>query len=412
MSLVVPFLQLIDIQVKNWFLFSLLGFVWALGVVAEYCADISLILFFSVAVLNQKVGVLENFKNIRGVFWSYIYYSFLWGIIVVLGVLAGIIPGIYLGTIFAFVIVISVLDRGKDRSPFKLSRLLVKGNFWVVFFIHLIVLFLTVESPGLLDESDQFSKRMSEFGFGLLGLILVPIYPALMVPLFSKLMAEKEGSGEIAEVRGHRWVGFKAFSGVVGLILLIVVPIVLAFWSFDTFSKDIKKHPIFGKYIFAPFIKYSSPDDEVIFSNGINMEFEWHWNIRKHTEKEEFSGFSIRNEHITEFTLGMIDKAQFQVIPSTANMNYHKYVRRGLALADKAGNQYGLEEPIETNRHDQKIWKHEWFIDEKSYKRHEYSLEANEKIIYCLLSHPIGVTEDDLRDEIMEFEDTFSRISF
>jgi len=410
LSLIIPFLQLMDVQLKHSGWLIPFGLIWTLGVIAELCADMALILFCSAAFLGQEIQIGESFKKIKGVFWSYIFYSSLWGAIVVLGVIAGIFPGFYLGTIFSFVLLLSILDRGQDRSPFKLSRVLVQGYFWKAFLIHFIAMFVALSGPGILEESDQFSDRMTEFVFGLLGLLFVPVYPALMVPLFHKLKSIKEDSGELSDIRGHRWVGLKAFSGVVGLILIVVVPIGLTFWAFNRFVDEKETHPLFRKYVLTPMLKHSSPEDDVVFKNGTEIKFEWHWMIGKHEEKEEFYGNSISNDHIQEIHLGLMDKDQFKIIPSSSNMTYQSYVRKGVQSA-KDGKDYGVAPKINTDLADASAWEHSWFVDDKDFKRHEYTLNVEENVIYLLISHPVNVDrKGKLNREIGTIEDSLSKI--
>lgn len=89
--------------------------------------------------LQEEVKIKESYLIGKNRFWRYIGVNILSGLIVFLGLLFFVIPGIIFSIWLAFVEYALVLENKKVIECLKRSRELVRGNWWSIFWRFLII---------------------------------------------------------------------------------------------------------------------------------------------------------------------------------------------------------------------------------------------------------------------------------
>ena len=110
---------------SGWVLLSLLGFV------LQMWGTAALITF--VAHPHQPISINEAFNRNTRRLWPLIWTTLLVAVVVILGLIALIIPGIYLAVAFSFVTFSIVLEDKKGLAALRASRALIKDHWWAVF---------------------------------------------------------------------------------------------------------------------------------------------------------------------------------------------------------------------------------------------------------------------------------------
>jgi len=75
----------------------------------------------------------EAYGKAKGLFWQFIWAAILVAIVISIGFILLIIPGIYLAVAFGFYLFALVLDGARGWDTAKKSKELVKGYWWAVF---------------------------------------------------------------------------------------------------------------------------------------------------------------------------------------------------------------------------------------------------------------------------------------
>jgi hypothetical protein len=116
------------------------------------------ILFFALGVLYQGFvvelvqdvqdgrrdhSIGDLIRSVEPVFWPLVVVSILFGIVLAIGFILLIIPGLILMVIWSVVAPVTVLERPGPFAAFGRSRELVRGNGWQVFGV-IVLVFLAV----------------------------------------------------------------------------------------------------------------------------------------------------------------------------------------------------------------------------------------------------------------------------
>lgn len=125
------------------------------------------------------------------------------GIITALGFVLLLFPGIYLAIRFSFVTQVVVIERAGVREALRRSGGLVKGSWWRVFGILLLVSILTVILTGIigavaaaifvLGHNSALGTILVQVVTGLARILIQPISLGVAVLLYYDLRIRKEG---------------------------------------------------------------------------------------------------------------------------------------------------------------------------------------------------------------------------
>lgn len=135
--------------------------------IAEWSIYLSLILVSAVlnvlmaaaiifAVNDRTLTIGVAYKKAMCKFWSYIWLSIVSSVLIGLGFMLFIIPGVILSVWFAFAAMVLVLENRPAVESLKASRNYVKGKWWTVAIrlaigvLLMILVFVTISLPAAL----------------------------------------------------------------------------------------------------------------------------------------------------------------------------------------------------------------------------------------------------------------------
>lgn len=174
------------VSTSEWAIYIALMLV---STVVNILMGIALILAFA----SRSLTIMQAYRDSLPFFFRYIGLSILMSVILLVGFLLLVIPGIILSVWFAFATFILVLERASIIQSLKRSREYVRGRWWGVFG-RLIVMsiiafafsFIFVAVSSLITNA-----ALSELVVTLLSVVLVPILVGYMYLLYQDV----KGSG-------------------------------------------------------------------------------------------------------------------------------------------------------------------------------------------------------------------------
>lgn len=110
-------------------LFPLMIIVLIFAAVIGVLATIAMVQALANEQMNDWKKALTESKKF---FWPYIWTGILVGIVVLIGFLLLIIPGIYLSILFSFYMYTLILDNKRGWDAAESSKHLVKGHWWAI----------------------------------------------------------------------------------------------------------------------------------------------------------------------------------------------------------------------------------------------------------------------------------------
>jgi len=144
----------------------------------------------------EKIGVLEAFRRTHKIFGSLLMTVILVNIIVTLGLLLLILPGIFLGVQFFFVPYIVIWEGINGWSALKRSREYVKGYWWQVFGRNLAAsaLYFVVAFSISLLLTLIFGSALGAQLANVVWAILFPLYLIYVYLIYKKLREFKSAA--------------------------------------------------------------------------------------------------------------------------------------------------------------------------------------------------------------------------
>ncbi len=151
--------------------------------------------------LNREIGIIEAYSRILRRFFPLLGTILLSGVVVGIGFMFFIVPGIFLWIWFAFIPQTVVLEGEGGISAMKRSKYLVKGYF-VKTFILLILIFIAVSlitgavSYGItrfFPFLGQYSGTLGVGAANVISVLLEPFKVAAMTLLYYDFRIRKEG---------------------------------------------------------------------------------------------------------------------------------------------------------------------------------------------------------------------------
>ena len=182
------------------FIFGLL-----LGYLFQELTTAALALAISARYLDRAITVGEAYASVGvSTFVTLIVALIIEGVLVVVGFFLLVIPGIYLAVSFVFVAQTVVLERTGAWQGLQRSRELVRGSWWRVFFIWLLVSvlvgILTAIVQGvfhaivaLAGASGVTTSVISSIASGATSIFLLPVQLGALTLLYYDLRIRKEG---------------------------------------------------------------------------------------------------------------------------------------------------------------------------------------------------------------------------
>jgi len=175
LDIVVPLVMLV------LFLFSIVAGVWGTIALITYIQE-----------KDPKLSIHEAFNKNAGLFWSYLWASIIVGVLVLLGTLALLIPGIYLAIAYTLFNYILVSEKLPARQAVKKSRLLVKDYWWDVLGRFLVLLIIFIAAAILLSVTVALSKIIYSFVIIILSLLATPFMTVYFFNVYQNLKKIKK----------------------------------------------------------------------------------------------------------------------------------------------------------------------------------------------------------------------------
>lgn len=153
--------------------------------------------------LGRPASFGESYRAIFSMFWRYLGTTLLVGLVVGLGFIACVIPGIFLFTLFAFVPMIMIIEGQAGTDAMGRSKDLSAGHRWRIFglavltvvinwFLGAIIgLVFDVILPRLVD-SPTLLGMLSMAASQVLTLLLEPIWTLSFILLYYDVRIRKE----------------------------------------------------------------------------------------------------------------------------------------------------------------------------------------------------------------------------
>jgi hypothetical protein len=173
-------------------LVSLVGFFWVQGALVEATADMR----DGVADL----GIGQVYRRVMPLLGSLILAGILAGIGSVIGLLALIVPGLFLMTIWSMLAPVIVLEKAPTGQAFTRSRQLVRGNGWPVFGLIVLVVIATLVVSSIINR--VFVGVAGEFfgvwlGSAIANSVLVPFFAVALTVAYFRLSGRAASSTEV-----------------------------------------------------------------------------------------------------------------------------------------------------------------------------------------------------------------------
>lgn len=194
------------------------------------------LLFWSLAALirviadryqNIEIEFFQAFQSTQDKIWRLIGISILQSLIVIVGLLLLIIPGVYWATILALASVVLVLENKNLFECLKRSKDLIHINFWPILFL-LLTLFLINSFASIFFYSSPLNLPTKVILVYLLSIFLAPWMGGVSVILYLRLrktMPETGPSSDPESFKGSGWLG------CLGMMVLTIAMILLSvFW--------------------------------------------------------------------------------------------------------------------------------------------------------------------------------------
>jgi hypothetical protein len=166
----------------------------------------ALILVISARYLGQPITIGGAYSAVGVGTWVILLVTnFLAAIMIGIGLILIIIPGIFLLVKFAFIDPVIMLERKGITEAFSRSWDLVRGSWWRVFGIGILVFILTVIAEGLLTAvlGAALTQRGASVVGVLVGLVVQPFTMSALVLLYYDLRLRKEGAIGSAAASGY-----------------------------------------------------------------------------------------------------------------------------------------------------------------------------------------------------------------
>jgi hypothetical protein len=153
---------------------------------------------------RRDLGLGELFSAAVPSIWPLVGGGILFGILLVVGLILLVVPGLVFLTWYCLYPAIVVIERERVFAAFTRSRDLVRGNGWRVFGIVLVTIIITSVIANVLqrighDVSDGFVG--AAIGSFVGGLITAPVFAITVSVLYFDLRDLKEPGGAPATAR-------------------------------------------------------------------------------------------------------------------------------------------------------------------------------------------------------------------
>lgn len=171
-----------------------------LGVFVLFWASMALIIAISNRYLGNEITLRECFIKTKGKYWRYVGISILYILILAVGMALFLIPGIYWATIFLLVTVIAALEETKVTGAFRVSKGLIKGSFWRVFLLGVIISGLSLPAYIIYSKLAGASQHLATILGQIYSIFYISFSTVIEVTLYHQLKTDRSLEPKNAEI--------------------------------------------------------------------------------------------------------------------------------------------------------------------------------------------------------------------
>ncbi|MBD3246749.1 MAG: hypothetical protein GF333_07025 [Candidatus Omnitrophica bacterium] len=186
----------------------------------------------------------ECFVQTKGRYWRFIGIYLLYFLIVLAGGLFFVIPGIYLAIIFWVSVVAAVLEKCSSIGPFATSKTLVRGSFWKIFLLGVLMTVCVAPFYLILFGIMKVNQSAGALCIQLYSMAYVTVVIVIDVVLYRQLKEHKgiefPAIPEGGRRRGRGCMGCLIALGLAGLIFLIGVTGIFGIVKYSRTEKGAK----------------------------------------------------------------------------------------------------------------------------------------------------------------------------
>ena len=146
----------------------------------------------AIATVGDPVDIEASYRYGFKRFGSVLLVSLLVGIVVVVGLILLIIPGIILGTFLAVTVPALVIENRRGTDAMSRSWNLVSGNFWHVLGVMIVAFLITGVVGGILGAIGGDNWFLRWIFNAIAQIITAPFIALVVVLLYIDLRARKE----------------------------------------------------------------------------------------------------------------------------------------------------------------------------------------------------------------------------
>lgn len=130
-------------------------------------------------LVAEEIGIKDAFKKGQKIFWKYLVWAILFGIMIVIAFILFFVPGIILLVFLSFSLFALTLENSGLVASFKRSIQLVKGFWWTVFarflVLSIIVIIVSIISNLLTDSATELFKISGKEIYSIIPMIILGI---------------------------------------------------------------------------------------------------------------------------------------------------------------------------------------------------------------------------------------------
>lgn len=142
-------------------------------------------LFVSYQIVKySKVSFSDVFTKLKSTFFKYLWVSVCLGLLVGLGLILLIVPGIILAIRYFFAPTVSVIENKGVKASLKESREMTKKKFWRILFAFIVINLLT-GIPKMIFNSVNPT-------IALIWTVFDPLNALFMILLYNNLLSQEE----------------------------------------------------------------------------------------------------------------------------------------------------------------------------------------------------------------------------
>ncbi len=258
---------------------------------------------------NIPINFKEAFTRTKSLIWSFMGVSALYVLLIALGWLLFIIPGIYWGIIFCLAGTVLVLEKTNFIDAFKISKTLIRGHFWKVIFLFFI---FSIIQSFFFGAILYFSLLYPQLQMGLYSLMMVfsgVVLSTLNIVLYNQLKDIHGLNLPVSE--GKKKWGFGCLGCLGALIMAILFLALASMWlvQWGAFVKSEQGTRLWQKAAntFSPVLRFPE--------NIILVRPQGYWAFPMSGKEFEYTLMTVQEGRLNSFKIEALSPTELGLDP-------------------------------------------------------------------------------------------------